>query len=211
MQQNPEPGLNLETVDIPKESIQKVQPESVSQLLAVLAVVLLLMAIAGAIFGGRKVGDPRPPRFLLRQVPFSAKLGLTFLLLIYGATHALAAITVYLDTRVVYSSATEYFQFLSAARLTGLSHAHLMGISTMDAIIGSAFVLSRRSSGWVCGVVTMTFLGIVADIVSWWLTKYEGGGFELLSMATGIFFSLGFIIMSVSIFWDMWLSKERLP
>jgi hypothetical protein len=200
--------LDLEKANVPKEQVQVVEKPGSSQMWAGLAILLLVAGIAAASVVGRKIGDGRPARVQLRSAPFAAKLGLTFLFFIYGATHVLAALTVYLDTRELYGSAAEYFRFLSLARLSGLSHAHLMGISTMDALVGVVYLLSRRSSGFACAVVTMTFLGIVGDIASWWLTKYAGSGFELLSMTTGIFFSFGFIIMSASALWDAWLGKE---
>jgi hypothetical protein len=168
-------------------------------------IALSIAAIAAAFYFGResKIGSLSIDLF---HFPFPAKLAISFLLFAFGLTHALAAITVYLDTRVVYSSAQEYFFYLKPARLTALSHAHLMAIATMDGIVSLFFAMrySSRNYGFSSAVITMTFIGIFGDVGSWWLTKYFGESFELLSMFTGIFFSLGFAVMSLAVFRDLW-------
>jgi hypothetical protein len=168
-------------------------------------IALSIAAISLAFFFGRKskLGSTSLDLF---QFPYPAKLAVSFILFAFGLTHALAAITVYLDTRVVYASAQEYFFYLKPARLTALSHAHLMAIATMDGIVSFFFAMrySSRSYGFSSAVITMTFIGIFGDVGSWWLTKYFGESFELLSMFTGIFFSLGFAVMSLAVFRDLW-------
>lgn len=141
--------------------------------------------------------------------PFSAKLGLSFLLLIYAITHGIAALTVYLNTRVIYTSAQEYFFYIKPARLTGLSHAHLMGIATMDGLVAFLYALTRPSTGFTAAIVTATFAGIFLDIASWWAIKYLGGGYEPLSMISGILFSGGFLMMSFAILHGMWLGTQK--
>jgi hypothetical protein len=144
--------------------------------------------------------------FNLFDLPMPAKLAITFLLIAYGLTHIFAALTVYFDTRVVYATSKEYFFYIKPGRLTALTHAHLMAIGTMNGITAFLYAMNLNSKTYAfsSAVVTMTFVGIFGDITSWWLTKYWGENFEILSMVTGIFFSLGFTIMALSVFRSLW-------
>ncbi len=200
-------GLNFDSVEGSPSEVQAVQKQAPTMAPAALALVVLLLAtIAAASVWGSKTHRTEP-WLSLASLPGAMKLVCTFTLLIFSATYILAALTVYLDTRIVYSSVEEYFQFLKPARLTALSHAHLMSIATMNFITGTFFALSRSTSGYATGIVTAAFSGIVGDIGAWWLIKYFGGGYEILSTVTGILFSGAFAIMTVMIFYDMWLGQ----
>jgi len=200
--------LDFESVGGTEIRVEAKKENSTSKFWPWLAVVVLSSGIFLIYFQCRKVAAGSTG-IELSSFPVSAKIALSFVLLGFGVTHLLAAVTVYLDTRVVYSSAEEYFFYIKPARLTALSHAHLMAISMMDAITASLFTLGHagRNQGFSSAVVTMTFLGIFGDIASWWLIKYFGENFELLSMFTGIFFSSGFAIMAMFVFWGLWFAK----
>ena len=205
-------GLDLDSVEIPANAMKSATATGPghSRRWAALLTVAMLVLIGGAVVAGHRGRATAAPRLLdLSLAPLSAKLVATSLLLIYGLTHALAAITVYLDTRVVYASTAEYFRFLSPARLTALSHAHLMAIATMDGLAALVYATSRRSDGLTCGVVVMTFVAIVADIGAWWLIKYAGAGFEWLSIAAGILLTLGFLVMTVSLLRSTWQAPRE--
>lgn len=202
--------LNLEDAEVPLDAVQPVVSDrrDCSRLWALATIVLLLVLVGAATYLGRRAGPGAAPRLDLTHAQVAAKTAITLILLLYGATRILAVITVYLDTRVVYESTEEYFRFLKPARLAALSHAHLMGIGTMDGITALLFAFSRRSSGFATGVVTAAFLGVVGDIGSWWLIKYVGAGFELLSFFTGtLLCSLSFLIMTLCILWDAWVKR----
>lgn len=140
----------------------------------------------------------------LNLAPLTTRLALSFILLLYGLTHAVAGLTVYLDTRVTFSSAQEYFFYIKPARLTGLSHAHLMGIATMLGFVAILYSLSRRSTGVTAAIVILTFIGVIGDVASWWAIKYFGGGYEVLSMISGLLFTGGFLVMAGSCLLNMW-------
>ncbi len=196
--------LDLDSVPIPPGSVQAVESATPS-LWGVVIVLLMVVAIVAATIRGQRSAR-QPARFALNTAPLAAKFTWSFVLAIYAGVHVLAAITVYLDTRVVYASTAEYFQFIKPARLMALSHAHLMAIATMDAFAALLFSYSQPTSGFSTGVVTATFIGIVGDIGAWWLIKYWGGGYELVSIATGILFSGGFATMLVAILFGTWRS-----
>lgn len=197
--------LDLDAVKVPVGNVEAVRatPDSAPAPVAFVLVGLMVIGVVAATVWGRRATH-QPARFSLQAVPLAAKLTGSFVLAIYVATHVLGAITVYLDTRVLYPSTAEYFYYLKPARLTALSHAHLMAISTMDALAALAFSLSRRTSGFATGVVTATFMGVVGDIGAWWLIKYLGGGYELVSIATGVLFGGGFAVMTAVLLRDMW-------
>jgi hypothetical protein len=199
-------GLDFNSAVGQETQISNSQHGNASSVWAWSSIVFSIAAIATAFLIGRK-STISSMSIDLFNFPGPAKLTISFLLFAFGLTHALAAITVYLDTRLVYASTQEYFLYLKPARLTALSHAHLMAIATMDGIAALLFSMRRsiHNNGFTTAVITMTFIGIFGDIASWWLTKYFGESFEIASMFTGAFFSLGFIIMSVAIFRDLWI------
>ncbi len=203
--------LNLEAIEVPVGNVEAVRTTagSAPAPVAFVLVGMMVIAILAATVWGQRATH-QPARFSLQAAPLAAKLTGTFVLAIYATTHVLGAITVYLDTRVVYASTAEYFQYLKPARLTALSHAHLMAIATMDASAALFFSLSRPTSGFATGVVTATFIGVVGDILAWWLIKYLGGGYELVSIATGILFSVGFAVMTAVLLRDMWRGPNSL-
>ena len=204
-------GLDLDSVDLPPGAVKPATagPDH-SKRWASLAIVMMAAMVAAAAVVGRRRRSTTVG-LELHAAPLSARLALTLLLLMYGATHVFAAITVYLDSRVVYATTEEYFRFLKPARLSALTHAHLMAIATMDGIVALAYAWTRRSTGLTCAVIATTFVGIAGDIAAWWLTKYVGAGFEWMSIVTGIAFSLGFSIMTVGLLRSAWWSRGARP
>ena len=198
-------GLDLDSAELPPGSIRPAVSggRDHSAAWASLAVLAMIGLIGVAAVAGRRHRSSSIA-FDLRAAPLSGKMALTLLLLIYGMTHVVAAITVYLDSRVVYATTEEYFRFLKPARLSALSHAHLMAIATMDGIVAMLYGWSRRSGPFACAVIAMTFAGIVGDVASWWLIKYAGSGFEWMSMSAGVAFSVGFSIMTFGLLRSLW-------
>jgi hypothetical protein len=202
-------GLDFDSAELPPGSVTSATSDGSdhSKLWASLAVGVMGGLVGAAAIVGRRRRSATIG-LDLHAVPLSAKLALTLLLLIYGVTHVVAALTGYLDTRVVYSTTAEYFRFLKPPRLSALSHAHLMAIATMDGIVALFYAWTRRSGALACAVITMTFVGVAADIAAWWLIKYAGPGFEWMSIAAGIAFSLGFAVMAFALLRTAWLRKE---
>lgn len=202
-------GLDFESVELPPGSVTPATPDGAdhSKIWASLAVAVMAGLVGVAAVVGRRRRSSTVG-FDLHAVPLSGKLALTLLLLVYGVTHVVAAITVYLDTRVVYATTEEYFRFLKAPRLSALSHAHLMAIATMDGIVALFYAWTRRSGALACAVIAMTFVGVGGDIAAWWLIKYAGPGFEWMSIAAGIAFSLGFAVMAFCLLRTAWWRKE---
>ena len=105
----------------------------------------------------------------------------------------------------------------SILRLARVSHIHLFGISLIFLLTGAIFALSETPVWIRVSLVVIPYLAILADIASWWFTKFIplfgwvvviGGGIWGLALAGQILISL----------WEMWLpipwsspAAERTP
>lgn len=89
-------------------------------------------------------------------------------------------------------------------QLARVSHVHLFGISVFFLLTGAIFALSSTPAWFRATVVVLPYLAIIADIGSWWLTKFfpvfgvvvvMGGALMAISMGLQVLISL----------WEMWL------
>lgn len=96
----------------------------------------------------------------------------------------------------------------SLVQLARVSHIHLFGISIIFLLTGAIFSLSETPVWFRVSLVVIPYLAILADIGSWWLTKFDplfgsvvviGGAFVGLALAGQILISL----------WEMWLPILR--
>jgi hypothetical protein len=92
----------------------------------------------------------------------------------------------------------------SILQLARVSHIHLFGISLIFLLTGAIFSLSETPAWLRVSLVVIPYLAIVADIGSWWFTKFTpvfgfvvviGGAIWGLALAGQILISL----------WEMWL------
>lgn len=152
----------------------------------------------------------RPPERMninLSRLSNSFKFLITLSIIILGIVHLLALFNVYLHTRVESSSVEEYFSFMELADLVSLSHVHLFGHLTMYFLVGIVFLLTRLGERFKIGVISLAILGAYLDVLSWWLIKYVSVHFEVISYLSGLSFTLGFLIMALSILYELWGSK----
>jgi len=96
----------------------------------------------------------------------------------------------------------------SIAQLARVSHVHLFGISIIFLLTGAIFSLSETPTWLRISLVVVPYLSILADIGSWWITKFDpafaviviiGGGVMGLALAAQILISL----------WEMWLRPSK--
>jgi hypothetical protein len=89
-------------------------------------------------------------------------------------------------------------------QLARVSHIHLFGIGMIFLLTGIIFSLSETPIWLRISLVVLPYLAILADIGSWWLTKFipvfgivviVGGAFMGVALAGQILISL----------WEMWL------
>ena len=130
----------------------------------------------------------------------------------FTLTQGVAAVTVYWQTMLENQNAYTYFSLMRPAKLLGLSHAHLFGYTVLFGLTG-LMVCCTRLSAYIKGVLTCGMvLSAFADVGSWWLMKYFGPAFEVVTYGAGALFagcfgiSLLFILKTI---FGSWRKQPR--
>lgn len=93
------------------------------------------------------------------------------------------------------------------ASLTRVSHIHLFGISFIFMFVGIIFSFAETTSTkYKCIAIGMPYFFLVADILSWWLTKIHPM-FAWLVIFAGMGMGVSFAFMWVTSILEMWLYK----
>jgi cytochrome c553 len=93
------------------------------------------------------------------------------------------------------------------ASLTRVSHVHMFGISFIFMFVGLIFSFSETiTNQYKCIAIGMPYVFLVADILSWWLTKIHPM-FAWLVILAGMGMAISFIFMWVISLLEMWLFK----
>ncbi|MFA5983381.1 MAG: hypothetical protein WC782_05145 [Methylococcaceae bacterium] len=93
------------------------------------------------------------------------------------------------------------------ASLTRVSHIHLFGISFIFMFIGLIFSFSETTTvQYKCIAIGMPYVFLIADILSWWLTKIDPM-FAWLVILAGMGMGVSFMFMWVISILEMWLYK----
>lgn len=91
--------------------------------------------------------------------------------------------------------------------LTRGSHIHMFGIGFIFMFVGIIFSFSETTSvKFKCIAVGMPYVFLIADIVSWWLTKFVPL-FAWLVIFAGMGMGVSFIFMWVTSITEMWVFK----
>lgn len=94
------------------------------------------------------------------------------------------------------------------ASLTRVSHIHLFGISFIFMFVGIIFSFAETTSTqYKCIAIGMPYLFLIADIMSWWLTKVHPM-FAWLVILAGMGMGISFMFMWVTSILEMWLFKS---
>jgi hypothetical protein len=143
----------------------------------------------------------------LRELPLSAKALITAFLVSMGLNHGFAGLLSYYIGNSAAGGEKEHFQYKDIVYLLRMSHQHAFGHGVMYTVLGAIFLLSTLPERLKTPLILLPFLGAGLDLAAWWLQKYAAADYEWLSIAGGILFSVGFTVMSVRIFWELWFSK----
>ncbi|NOU21355.1 MAG: hypothetical protein HOO93_06125 [Methyloglobulus sp.] len=93
------------------------------------------------------------------------------------------------------------------ASLTRGSHIHMFGISFIFMFVGLIFSFAETTSvKYKCIAIGMPYAFLIADIVSWWLTKFFPM-FAWLVILAGMGMGVSFMFMWVTSILEMWLYK----
>ena len=88
--------------------------------------------------------------------------------------------------------------------LARVSHVHLFGISIFFLLTGAIFALSRITAWLRVTIVVLPYLAIIADIGSWWLTKFFPI-FGVVVVIGGALMATSFGLQVGISLWEMWL------
>ncbi|MDD2723622.1 MAG: hypothetical protein PHH59_06330 [Methylovulum sp.] len=93
------------------------------------------------------------------------------------------------------------------ASLTRVSHIHLFGISFIFMFVGLIFSFAETTTvQYKCIAIGMPYAFLLADILSWWLTKIHPM-FAWLVIFAGMGMAVSFMFMWVTSILEMWLFK----
>jgi len=91
------------------------------------------------------------------------------------------------------------------ASLTRVSHIHLFGISFIFMFVGLIFSFAETTpTPYKCVAIGMPYAFLLADILSWWLTKFHPI-FAWLVILAGMGMGVSFAFMWVTSILEMWL------
>ena len=91
------------------------------------------------------------------------------------------------------------------ASLTRISHIHLFGISFIFMFVGLIFSFAETTTTqYKCIAIGMPYAFLMADIMSWWLTKIDPF-FAWLVILAGMGMGISFMFMWVTSILEMWL------
>ena len=94
------------------------------------------------------------------------------------------------------------------ASLTRGSHIHMFGISFIFMFVGIIFSFSETTEmKFKCIAIGMPYVFLIADILSWWLTKFVPM-FAWLVIFAGMGMAVSFMYMWATSILEMWLHKE---
>src|SRR5574341_270979 len=145
--------------------------------------------------------------FNLRKSPLGFKLLVTVFLLGLSLAQALGMTMAYIQTKVVNTSAEEYFSYLKATKLVSLSHPHFFGYATLYFLTGLLFLFTHQKKIIKTILPGLVVFAALSDIISWWGIKYVSPKIEILTLGAGIIFGGGFFYMALIIFYELWLRK----
>lgn len=98
----------------------------------------------------------------------------------------------------------------SITDLAKVSHIHLFGISIIFLLTGAIFALSGTPVWLRVCLVVLPYLTILADIGSWWFTKYlDPAFFAYVVIAGGACMGLALGAQILIALWEMWMAPLK--
>jgi len=95
---------------------------------------------------------------------------------------------------------------MSVLQLTRVSHIHLFGISIIFLLTGAIFSLSTTPVWFRVTLVVCPYVTIIADIGSWWATKYGDPLFAYIVIVSGMLMGLSLAAQIFISLWEMWFT-----
>jgi hypothetical protein len=90
------------------------------------------------------------------------------------------------------------------SELSTTSHNHLFGFLVAALLVGWTFTATRWRGAVVPLLVSLAFVGALADVAAWWATKAFGPPFHLVVMGGGAAFGLSMTAMALLALDEVW-------
>jgi len=91
------------------------------------------------------------------------------------------------------------------------SHTHLFGQTLIAGLLGLIFLFSSLGEWKKAVILALPFIGTIMDIGGMWLTRFVGLPFATLVMIGGSTFALGYVMIAVISYYELWLKREAHP
>ncbi len=162
-----------------------VYASSTQTALVLLTIALLIGLILVTVRFGMRNSKVVDSRLRISDLPPSLKIltGLAFFSFLL--VQAVGGTDAYIQTQVANESTLEYFQYLSWARLLGMSHSHLFGFAVVFGVIGFIVSMTSASERIKCVLIATALWSGIFDVVSWWGIKGFSPRFHYLSFVCG--------------------------
>jgi hypothetical protein len=193
--------MNFDNVEVAEVVAAQIPFYQYVLAVGILAGLLLAIFVLPKLFF--KYGSNNSNSHALNCWPMTVQWVAVLFLVGFSLTQAIAGITVYWQTMLANANAHEYFQMMRPAKLLGLSHAHLFGYTVLFGLTG-LMVSGASLKPYTRGVlVAGMVLSAITDVGSWWLLKYFGPAFEIVTVGSGLIIGLCFFLSLFFIFKTM--------
>jgi hypothetical protein len=88
------------------------------------------------------------------------------------------------------------------------SHTHLFGQTLIAGLLGLIFLFSSLGEWKKAVILALPFIGTIMDIGGMWLTRFVGLPFATLVLIGGSTFALGYVMIAVISYYELWLKRE---
>jgi len=96
----------------------------------------------------------------------------------------------------------------STTTLISLAHIHLLGLLPLFSIVGFVFVHASLPKIWRIVLPLVPFVAFLADVSSWFLTKFVAFGFVYLVIGGGATFISALGLMIVLSLVNIWFGRK---
>ncbi len=91
------------------------------------------------------------------------------------------------------------------------SHTHLFGQTLIAGLLGVIFLMSSLGEATKTAIVSLPFVGTLADIGGMWLTRFVDPSWAILVLAGGTLFAVGYVLIAGLSLYELWIRKEARP
>ena len=176
-------GLDLESVET-VASTELYSPAAVYGIMGLTTLVWLGLIVLSVWLGLRLKGGEQGRR-RLRDLAGEQQILVGLVALSLMCAQALGAADAYVQINEVYTSSSEYFQYISWARLLGISHAHIFGYTVLYGLLSWFLSMTEASSFTRVTCTAVMMWTALLDVVCWWGVKIFGEAFHLLMLFSG--------------------------